>query len=190
MISKATPTLVINAKAPGSFKNSPQTGQLEPLSSYFSHRPKTRIAIVTSRFNEHISNPLQVGAIELLLASGILPENIELAWVPGAIELPLMAKRYLDTKVDAVICLGCVIRGDTNHYDYVCSMAANGIQHLSLEYGKPVMFGLLTCNTEEQALARVYEVNDPDHQHLNPIGNKGKDSAHAALEMLFNLQSI
>lgn len=140
--------------------------------SLFVHDKK--IAIAVSRFNELITSKLYEGAKNCLHAHGISPEAIDTAWVPGAFELPLIAQKLAETnRYDAVICLGAVIRGETPHFDYVCSQAASGIAHVSLKTGIPIIFGVLTTNTLEQALMRTGA----------KCGNKGWEVALAAIEM-------
>lgn len=134
-----------------------------------------RIAIVAARFNDHIVVPLRDGAVRGLEAAGVRTKDITEVWVPGAFELPLAAKAIaLEGKVDAVVCLGTVIRGDTPHFDYVCAEAARGIQQAQMDTGVPVMFGVLTVNTEQQALDRC---------EGKVMTNKGEEAAVGALEM-------
>ena len=140
-----------------------------------------RIAIVASRFNEFITSKLISGAEDVLLRHDIDPEKIDLAWVPGAFEIPLAAKKLADSRrYDAVICVGAVIRGSTSHYDYVCSEVSKGIAQVSLNSGIPVLFGVLTTDTIEQAIERAG----------TKAGNKGSDCAMAALEMISLLRKI
>ena len=140
-----------------------------------------RIAIVASRFNEFITSKLISGAEDVLLRHDIDPEKIDLAWVPGAFEIPLAAKKLADSRrYDAVICVGAVIRGATSHYDYVCSEVSKGIAQVSLSSGIPVLFGVLTTDTIEQAIERAG----------TKAGNKGSDCAMAALEMISLLRKI
>ena len=128
-----------------------------------------RIAIVVARFNREITEQLLEGARGALREAGASDDDVSVWWVPGAFELPVVAKRLADSKrVDAVICLGAVIRGDTAHFEYVAGEAASGLQLAGLETGVPVAFGVLTVDTEEQAEARI---------------DKGADVARAALEM-------
>lgn len=136
---------------------------------------KTKIAIVASRFNEFIVSKLIGGARDALLRHDIKEEDITLAWVPGAFEIPLAAKKLAQSgKYDAVICLGAVIRGATSHYDYVCAEVSKGIASVSLETNIPVMFGVLTTDSIEQAVERAG----------TKAGNKGYDCALGALEMI------
>lgn len=134
-----------------------------------------KIGIVAARFNEFIVSKLVSGARDALLRHDVKEEDIDLAWVPGAFEIPLIAKKMADSgKYDAVICLGAVIRGATSHYDLVCSESAKGIAHASLESGVPVLFGIVTTDNIEQAIERAG----------TKAGNKGYDSALAAIEMV------
>lgn len=136
--------------------------------------PKGRFAVIASRFNHEIVEKLVAGARDALRQKNVADDNIDLAWVPGAFELPLIAKRLAASKkYAAVICLGAVIRGDTDHYDYVCKAATDGILEAGLSTGVPVLFGVLTCDTDEQALDRAGGTS----------GNKGADVALAAIEM-------
>ena len=133
-----------------------------------------RIAIIGARFNDHIVTNLRDGALRGLERLGVADNDIMESWVPGAFELPLAAKVLAETgKVDAIICLGTVIKGDTPHFDYVCGEAARGIQDAQLATGIPVMFGVLTVNTEQQAIDR----SGPG------IDNKGDEAAAGAVEM-------
>ena len=134
-----------------------------------------RIGIVAARFNEFITSKLLSGAMDGLIRHEVQEENIHVAWVPGAFEIPLVAAKLAKSgKYDAVICLGAVIRGATTHYDYVCNEAAKGIAMVSLETGVPVMFGVLTTENIEQAIERAGTKS----------GNKGYDCALGALEMV------
>ncbi len=140
-----------------------------------------RFGIVVGRFNEFISSKLLGGALDALERHGVEKNLVEIAWCPGAFEIPLVAKRMImSEKYDAVICLGCVIRGSTPHFDYVAGEVAKGIEHVSLEYGKPVIFGVLTTDTIEQAIERAG----------TKAGNKGYDAAVSALEMVNLLDSF
>lgn len=140
-----------------------------------------RFALVASRFNREIVERLVTGARDGLAKHGIRDDAIDLAWVPGAFEIPLVAQRLAESrKYAAVICLGAVIRGETDHYDYVANGAANGIAQVALKTGLPIIFGVLTCNTEEQALDRAG----------GKEGNKGYDAAVAAIEMVNLLPQI
>ncbi|MGN1230389.1 MAG: 6,7-dimethyl-8-ribityllumazine synthase [Anaerotignum sp.] len=134
-----------------------------------------KFGIVAARFNEFIVSKLIGGAEDALLRHGADGDDITLAWVPGAFEIPTAAKRMAQSgKYDAVICLGAVIRGATSHYDYVCNEVSKGIAHISLETGVPVMFGVVTTENIEQAVERAG----------TKAGNKGYDAAVAAIEMV------
>lgn len=115
-----------------------------------------KIAIVTSRFNQEITEQLHAAAVKRLKEKNIADENITSVFVPGAVEIPLAAQHLAKTqKYDAIICLGAVIRGDTDHYDYVCQQVSYGIQRVALDHHLPVTFGILTTDNEEQAQSRV-----------------------------------
>lgn len=140
-----------------------------------------RVAILSARFNDHIVTALRDGARRGLKRLGVVDTDVMEAWVPGAFELPLAAQAIAETgKVDAVLCLGTVIRGDTPHFDYVCGESARGIQNVQLATGVPVMFGVLTVNTEQQALDR----SGPG------IDNKGDEAAVGAVEMALLLKCL
>ena len=133
-----------------------------------------KFGIVAGRFNELITNKLLGGALDGLKRHGVHEENIEIAWVPGAYEIPLIAQKMAQSdKYDAVICLGAVIRGSTPHFDYVASEVSKGIAQVSLQTGKPVIFGVLTTDNIEQAIERAGTKS----------GNKGFDAAATAIEM-------
>lgn len=133
-----------------------------------------RFALVVSRFNEFISGHLLNGAIDCLKRHEAAEEAIDIIWVPGAFEIPLAAKKAVQSgRYDAVICLGAVIRGSTPHFDYVASEVAKGIAHVSLDSGLPVIFGIITSDTLEQAIERAG----------TKAGNKGWQAAAAAIEM-------
>ena len=134
-----------------------------------------KVGIVAARFNEIIVNKLLGGAVDGLVRHGVEEENITAAWVPGAFEIPLIAKKMAKSgKYDAVICVGAVIRGNTSHYDYVCNEVSKGIASVSLETGVPVLFGVLTTENIEQAIERAG----------TKAGNKGYDCALSAIEMV------
>ena len=115
-----------------------------------------RVGIVVARFNEFITSKLLSGALDCLRRENVADEDIEVAWVPGAFEIPLIASEMAQSgRYDAVICLGAVIRGNTSHYDYVCSEVSKGIAQISLKTGLPVMFGVLTTENIEQAIERA-----------------------------------
>ena len=140
-----------------------------------------KIGIVAARFNEFITSKLLDGALDALKRMGVEDSQIEVAWVPGAFEIPLAASKMTGTgKYDAVICLGAVIRGNTTHYDYVCSEVSKGISQVSLSSGVPVMFGVLTTENIQQAVERAG----------TKAGNKGADCAESAIEMVNLLREI
>ena len=136
---------------------------------------EVKIGIVAARFNEFITSKLLSGAQDALVRHDVKDDNIDVAWVPGAFEIPLIADKMAKSgKYDAVICLGAVIRGNTSHYDYVCSEVSKGIAHVSLESGIPVMFGVVTTKNKEQEIERAG----------TKAGNKGFDVAVGAIEMI------
>ncbi|EGT5399552.1 TPA: 6,7-dimethyl-8-ribityllumazine synthase [Clostridioides difficile] len=140
-----------------------------------------KIGIINSRFNEFITSKLLSGAEDCLLRHDVSPENIEIVWVPGAFEIPLVAQKMAKSgKYDAIICLGCVIRGATSHYDYVCSEVSKGIAKVSLDSELPVIFGIVTTENIEQAIERAGTKD----------GNKGYDCAMNALEMANLFKSL
>ena len=140
-----------------------------------------KTGIVAARFNEFIVSKLIGGAMDALTRHDVKEENIDLAWVPGAFEIPLIAQKMADSgKYDAVICLGAVIRGATSHYDYVCNEVSKGIAQVSLNSGIPVLFGVVTTENIEQAIERAG----------TKAGNKGYDSAMAAIEMVNLIKTI
>ena len=142
---------------------------------------KIRVGMVAARFNEFIVSKLIDGAVDGLRRHGVEDDCIDLAWVPGAFEIPLIASQMAKSgKYDAVICLGAVIRGSTSHYDYVCSEVSKGIAQVSLKSDIPVMFGVLTTDTIEQAIERAG----------TKAGNKGFDCAAGAIEMVNLMQEI
>jgi 6,7-dimethyl-8-ribityllumazine synthase len=133
-----------------------------------------RIGVVVSRFNEVVTARLLSGARSALERHGVRDEDVDVAWVPGAFELPLVARRMAESRrYDAVVCLGAVIRGETPHFEYVAGEAARGIGQAARETGVPVSFGVITPNTLEQALDRAG----------GKVGNKGYDAAVNAIEM-------
>ncbi len=143
--------------------------------------PPGRFGLVAARFNSLIVEALLAGALDALRRHGVADDAIDVAWVPGSFELPLVARRLAASrKYAAVICLGAVIRGDTDHYDYVAGGAATGIAQAALATGVPVVFGLLTCETLEQALNRAGA----------KAGNKGADAALTAIEMVNLLRRL
>ena len=133
-----------------------------------------KIALVTSRFNSAITESLEQGAYDRLVEMGMNPEHILRVRVPGAVEIPLAALQLLDSDCDAVIALGAVIRGETSHFDYVCSAVERGCTQVMLQTKKPVVFGVLTTDNEQQAEARIGGAH----------GHKGRDAAEVAVEML------
>ncbi|MCR1975892.1 6,7-dimethyl-8-ribityllumazine synthase [Clostridium sporogenes] len=133
-----------------------------------------KVGIIVSRFNEFITSKLLAGSIDCLKRHGAKEDNIEICWVPGAFEIPVIAKKMASKgKYDAVICLGVVIRGATPHFDYVSSEVSKGVAHVSLDKEVPVIFGVLTTDTIEQAIERAG----------TKAGNKGYDAAMSAIEM-------
>jgi 6,7-dimethyl-8-ribityllumazine synthase len=139
-----------------------------------------RIGIVAARFNEFITNKLVSGAIDALTRHGALEENMTMAWVPGAFEIPLAAQKMANSgHFDAVICLGAVIRGSTPHFDYVSNEVTKVVSHVGLQTGVPTVFGVLTTDTIEQAIERAG----------TKAGNKGFDAAMTAIEMANLLKS-
>ncbi|MBF1045641.1 MAG: 6,7-dimethyl-8-ribityllumazine synthase [Peptostreptococcus sp.] len=142
---------------------------------------EVKIGIVAARFNEFITSKLLSGAQDALVRHDVKDDNIDVAWVPGAFEIPLIADKMAKSgKYDAVICLGAVIRGNTSHYDYVCSEVSKGIAHVSLESGIPVMFGVVTTENIEQAIERAG----------TKAGNKGFDVAVGAIEMINLIKNL
>ena len=140
-----------------------------------------KAGIVASRFNEIIVNKLLGGAVDGLVRHGVEEENITAAWVPGAFEIPLTASKMAKSgKYDAVICVGAVIRGDTSHYDYVCNEVSKGVAQVGLSSGVPVLFGVVTTENIEQAIARAG----------SKAGNKGYDCALSAIEMVNLLKQM
>lgn len=140
-----------------------------------------KVGIVTARFNEFITSKLLSGAIDCLKRENVKEDQIEVAWVPGAFEIPLIASKMAQSKkYDAVICLGAVIRGSTSYYDYVCSEVSKGIAQASLSSGIPVMFGVLTTDNIEQAIERAG----------TKAGNKGFECAQGAIEMVNLMRSL
>ena len=134
-----------------------------------------KVGIVAARFNDFIVSKLVGGCEDTLLRHGVQPEDISLAWVPGAFEIPLIASKMAKSgKYDALIALGAVIRGSTSHYDYVCSEVSKGIANVSLNSDIPVLFGVLTTDTIEQAIERAG----------SKAGNKGSECAQGAIEMV------
>jgi len=140
-----------------------------------------KFGIIVSRFNEFITTKLLGGALDTLHRHAAKDEDIEVAWVPGAFEIPLAAKKMAESgKYDAIICLGAVIRGATSHYDYVCNEVSKGVAQVGLTTGVPTIFGVVTTENIEQAIERAG----------TKAGNKGSDSAAAAMEMANLLRQI
>lgn len=140
-----------------------------------------KIGIIAARFNEFITSKLLGGAMDAIVRHGGKEEDVTVAWVPGAFEIPLIAQKMADSKkYDGIICLGAVIRGSTSHYDYVCAEVSKGIAHVGLGSGIPVMFGVLTTDTIEQAIERAG----------TKAGNKGFDVAVGAIEMADLLRKL
>jgi 6,7-dimethyl-8-ribityllumazine synthase len=140
-----------------------------------------KVGIVVARFNEFITNKLLSGAMDGLMRHEVKEEDIDVAWVPGAFEIPLIAQQMAKSKkYDAVICLGAVIRGSTSHYDYVCNEVSKGIANVSLSTEIPVMFGVVTTENIEQAIERAG----------TKAGNKGYDCALGAIEMVNLMREI
>ena len=142
---------------------------------------KQRYGIIVGRFNEFIGGKLLGGALDALKRHGASEDQVEIAWVPGAFEIPLIAKKMASSgRYDAVICLGAVIRGSTPHFDYVSSEVTKGVSHVSLDTGIPVIFGVLTTDTIEQAIERAG----------TKAGNKGFDAAVTAIEMVNLIEQL
>ncbi|MBR1691052.1 MAG: 6,7-dimethyl-8-ribityllumazine synthase [Oscillibacter sp.] len=140
-----------------------------------------KVGIVCARFNEFIVSKLLGGCEDVLLRHGVQPDDISVAWVPGAFEIPLIASKMAKSgKYDAVIALGAVIRGSTSHYDYVCSEVSKGVATVALNSDIPVMFGVLTTDTIEQAIERAG----------TKAGNKGADCAQGAIEMVNLIRAL
>lgn len=149
--------------------------------------PDGRFAIVVSRFNESITSRLLDGAVQTLLAHGVAEERIDVAWVPGAFEIPTVASHLArGGRYAAVICLGAVIRGETSHDQHINRAVSTALAEIGTRCGLPVIFGVLTCNTVEQAIARSggeVGTKGKDRPHSR-LGNKGMEAAEAALEMV------
>ncbi len=149
------------------------TGESNPISG--------RFAIVVSRYNEHITGKLLSGAVETLQAAGIADGDIDVAWVPGAWEIPLVAQRFAQSEeYVAVLCLGAVIKGETTHDEHINRQVSLSLGQIGLATDVPVLFGVLTCNTVEQAI----------HRAGGNVGNKGVECAQAALEMVRLLERL
>lgn len=140
-----------------------------------------KFAIVVARFNEFITSKLLGGALDTLKRHETPEENITVAWVPGSFEIPLVAKKFAESKkFDAVICLGAVIRGATTHYDYVCNEVSKGVAQVGLQTGVPTIFGVVTTENIQQAVERAG----------TKAGNKGSDAAISAMEMANLLKAV
>ena len=140
-----------------------------------------KVGIVAARFNEFITSKLLGGALDALTRENVKEDDVDVAWVPGAFEIPLIASKMAKSgKYDAVICLGAVIRGSTSHFDYVCAEVSKGIAQVSLNEGIPVMFGVLTTDTIEQAIERAG----------TKAGNKGFECGQGAIEMVNLIKQI
>lgn len=140
-----------------------------------------KFGVVVSRFNEFFSRKLLDGAMDALLRHGVEDNDIEVAWTPGSFEIPLIAMKMAQTKkYDAVICLGAVIRGSTPHFDYIAAEVTKGIANTNLNTGIPIIYGIITTDTLEQAVERSG----------SKVGNKGKDAAVSAIEMANLVKSI
>lgn len=149
--------------------------EAQPIKTHF------KLAIVISRFNEEVTQALYQGAIQRLNELSFPEQYITVVWVPGAVEIPLTAQRLAKTDAfSAIICLGAVIRGDTNHYDYVCNMVSQGCLEVSLQHDIPTIFQVLTTENEQQAMARAG----------GEQGNKGRDAVDAAFAMVSVLEQI
>jgi len=133
-----------------------------------------RVGIVTAQWNNDITGPMEQGALGILEKAGLLPENIRAASVPGSYELPVAARWMLEAGCDAVVCIGCLIKGDTPHFEFISESVAKGLMDLNLQFGKPVIFAVITTLTHEQALDRAG----------GKLGNKGAEGAEAALHMV------
>lgn len=143
--------------------------------------PPGRFAVVAARFNQLVTDKLLAGALDTLHRHGVPDDRIDVVWVPGSLEIPLVARRLAESaNYAAVVCLGCIIRGETDHYQHVAVQAASGVAQAALGTGVPVIFGILTTETTDQALARAG----------GKAGNKGADAALAAVEMVNLLQQL
>ena len=142
-----------------------------------------RLGIVAARFNETVVRTLVNGAVDVARRAGVADDAIELVWVPGAFEIPVVAATLASSgRVDAVLCLGAVIRGDTPHFEYVCDAATSGLSRVALDTGVPIGFGLLTCDDEAQALDRA----GLEHSRED----KGREAAEAALSLALTLKTV
>lgn len=150
------------------------------LSGAFKSKASYRIGVVTARFNANVTEKLEAGALSYLNKMGFTDERVLKVSVPGAFEIPLAAKGMLESGCDAIIALGAVIRGDTDHYDYVCKAVTDGCLQVQILLGRPISFGVLTTNNEAQALDRAG----------GSLGNKGEEAAMVVLEMLDLIHSL
>ena len=140
-----------------------------------------KIGIVAGRFNEFITSKLVAGAVDVLKRNDVNDDDIDVAWVPGAFEIPLITKKMAESKkYDAILALGAVIKGATPHFDYVCAEVSKGVAQLSLQYDIPVIFGVLTTNNIEEAIERAG----------TKVGNKGSEAAFAVIEMINLVKEI
>ena len=143
--------------------------------------PKVRVAVVVARYNESITSKLLEGATETLTAGGVADSHIDVLWVPGAWEIPVVARQLAGMqRYAAILCLGCVIRGETTHDQHINRQVSLTLGQLAVEYQLPVLFGILTCHTLEQAI----------HRSGGNVGNKGVECAQAALEMIGLLERL
>ena len=155
--------------------------QIQLLEGKVVAKENMKVGIVAARFNEIIVNKLLGGAVDGLVRHGVEEKNITAAWVPGAFEIPMTALKMAKSgKYDAVICVGAVIRGETSHYDYVCNEVSKGIAQASMTTGVPELFGVVTTENIEQAIARAG----------SKVGNKGYDCALSAIEMVNLMEQI
>lgn len=159
-----------------------KTNLSQPASTIVLKNKEVKIGVVVSEWNETITNALKEGALAFLLENGLTKNQILVHSVPGSFELPTAAAMLLDADdtFDAVICLGCIIQGETRHFEFIAQAVANGVMQVSLDYGVPVVFGVLTCDTIEQAQERS------GGKH----GNKGNEAAYTCLKMLAFQQKI
>jgi 6,7-dimethyl-8-ribityllumazine synthase len=144
-------------------------------------KPFFNVALIISQFNEEITQALFQGAVDRLSELGFKEDQITVVWVPGAVEIPLIAQRLAKTdKYEAIVCLGAVIRGETSHYDYVCDQVSQGTQQVAMSFDLPVIFGILTTENEAQAWDRIGGAH----------GHKGKDAIDAAVNMVSLIRKI
>ncbi len=148
---------------------------------YEKNVDQPKIAIITSRFNQEVTQLLYEGAISRLQEKNIMIPQEDIFFVPGAVEIPVVAARLvMKKKYEAIVCFGAVIRGETDHYDYVCWQVSYGCQKIAIEHGIPVIFGILTTDNESQALERCGGIH----------GHKGKDCVDAALDMIAIMRNV